>query len=170
MTPNKRGAAVADFADEIERFLASFSPEEVVLMGLAFQAILDGRPAPTAELPAAAGLPPATVAAAVEHLAERGILVLEPETGEITGARGLSLAETSHRLILGGQRRYAFCAMDAVGIPVALGTAATIESECHHCQVPLRLTVKDGAVVQPPQGAVIWAVERDLTRSLRAHT
>ena len=139
-------------------------------MGLAFQAILDGRPPPTAELPAAAGLPPATVAAAVEHLAQRGTLVLEPEAGEITGARGLSLVETSHRLILGGQRRYAFCAVDAVGIPAALGAAAIIESRCHHCQTPLRLRVKDGAVVKAPQGTVILAVERDLTRSLRAHT
>ena len=170
MKPNKGGVALADFAQEIERFLASFSPDEVAVMRYAFQAILDGRPAMATELPAAMGLAPAVVAAAVERLVERGTLVLEPDTGKITGARGLSLAETSHRLILGGQRRYAFCAVDAVGIPVALGTAATIESECHHCQVPLRLTVNDGAVVQAPQGAVIWAVERDLTRSLRAHT
>jgi len=140
------------------------------VMRHAFQAILDGRPAMVTELPAAMGFAPAVVEAAVERLTERGTIVVEPDTGEITGARGLSLAETSHRLILDGRQRYAFCAVDAVGIPVALGTAATIESRCHHCQVPLRLQVKDRAVVEAPQGTVIWAVERDITRSLRAHT
>ena len=161
---------MADFAEEIERFLASFSPEEVAVMRHAFQAILAGRPAMVAELPTAMGLPSAVAEAAVERLTERGILVVEPDTGKITGARGLSLTETSHRLILEGQRRYAFCAVDAVGIPAALETDATVESKCHHCQTPLRLTVKEGVVVEAPGGMVIWAVERDLTRSLRAHT
>ncbi len=161
---------MADFAEEIEHFLASFSPDEVALMRLAFQAILDGRPARVPELPAAMDLPPAAVRTAVERLAERGIIVVEPDTGEITGARGLSLTETAHSLVLGERRRYAFCAVDAVGIPAALGGAATIESHCHSCRTPLRLQVKDGAVVEAPQGTVIWAVERDLTRSLRAHT
>ena len=161
---------MADFAEEVEHFLASFSPDEVAVMRLAFQAILEGRPATVAELPAATGLSPNAVRAAVERLTERGTIVVEPDTREITGARGLSLVATPHHLVLDGRRGYAFCAVDAVGIPAALGTAATIESRCHHCQAPLRLTVKDGAVMEAPQGTVIWAVERDLTRSLRAHT
>jgi hypothetical protein len=162
--------AVAGFAEEIERFLESFSPEEVAVMQRAFRAILDGRPVTVGELPAVVSLPPGVVEAAVGRLTERGLIAVKPETGQIVGARGLSLTETSHRLFLGGQLRYAFCAVDAVGIPAALGTAATIESRCHHCQTPLRLTVKDGVVIEAPQGMVIWAAERDLTRSLRAHT
>jgi len=161
---------MVDFAEEIERFLASFSPDEVAVMRHAFRALLDGRPATVAELPAALGLPPAVVEAAVGHLNERGTLVVEPATGEITGARGLSLVETPHRLILDGRQRYAFCAVDAVGIPAALGTAARIESHCHQCRAPLRLTLKDGVIVEVPEGMVIWAVERDLSRSLRTHT
>ena len=161
---------MADFSEEIERFLASFSPDEVAVMRHAFRAILEGRPATVAELPAALGFAPAVVEAAVGHLTERGVVVIEPETGEIMGARGLSLTETAHRLFLEGETRYAFCAVDAVGIPAALGATATIESHCHHCQAPLRLTLKDGMVVHAPEGMVIWAVERDLSRSLRAHT
>ena len=161
---------MADFAEEIERFLSSFSPDEVEIMRRAFQAILRGRPATVGELPAATGLPPAEVRAAVERLTERGAIVVEAERGEITGARGLSLAKTAHCLTLGAGRRYTFCAVDAVGIPAALGITATIESRCHHCETPLRLVVKDGGVIEAPQGTVIWAVERDLTRSLRAYT
>lgn len=161
---------MADFAEEIEQFLASFSPEEVAVIRRAFQAILEGRPVRAAELPGALGLSPAVVEAAVGTLTERGIIVVEPETAQIVGARGLSLTETPHRLLLAGQPRYAFCAVDAVGIPAALGSSARIDSHCHHCQAPLRLTLKDGAIVEAPWEMVIWAVERDLGRSLRAHT
>lgn len=161
---------MADFAEEIEQFLASFLPEEVAVIRHAFRAILDGRPAIVAELPAAVSLPQAVVEVAVERLTDRGILVVEAHTGEITGARGLSLGETPHRLLLHSGERYAFCAVDAVGIPAALGATATVESRCYHCRKPLKLTLADGAVVEAPEGMVIWAVERDLSRSLRAHT
>lgn len=96
---------MADFSEEIEQFLASFSPDEVAVMRQAFRAILEGRPATVARLPAAVGLAPAVVEAAVGHLTERGVVVIEPETGEITGARGLSLTETAHRLFLEGRTR-----------------------------------------------------------------
>ena len=162
---------MADFLEEIERFLASFSPEEVAVMRHAFRAILEGRPARVAELQAGVGFPPAVVDEAIQRLSERGVFVVEPDTGEITGARGISLAETSHRLLLDGTLRYAFCAVDAVGVPVALRATATIESHCRHCRAPLTLKLKDGVVVEaPPGGMVIWAIERDLGRSLRAHT
>lgn len=161
---------MADFLEEIERFLASFSADEHAVLRCAFRAILDGNPVTVAALPGAAPLAPAAVDAAVRSLTERGVLVVEPGTGRIVGARGLSLTETPHRITLDGRERYAFCAVDAVGIPAALGGRATIESRCHHCGRPLRLTVERGAVTDAPEGLVIWAVERDLTRSLRAHT
>lgn len=161
---------MADFVEEIDHFLASFSPEEVAVTRHAFRAILDGRPATVAELPAALRLSAAEVEAAVGRLTARGIIVGDPETGQIIGARGLSLTETSHRLLLGGHQHYAFCAVDAVGIPAALSVDARIESLCHHCRAPLVLELRGGAVTEAPGGMVIWAAERDLTRSLRAHT
>jgi len=161
---------MVDFVEEIERFLASFSPEEVAVTRHAFRAVLAGRPATVAELPAALRLRPDQVQAAVTHLVERGIVVVEPESGQILGARGLSLTETPHRLILQERQFYAFCAVDAVGIPAGLAVDAWVESRCYHCRVPLTLEFRAGAVVEVPEGTVIWAVERDLTRSLRAHT
>ncbi len=157
-----------DFAAEIEAFLASFSPAETTVMRHAFRAILEGAPATTADLRTASGLPGPVVEEAVRRLLERGTLVAE--AGRITGSRGLSLTESPHRLVLAGRLRYAFCAVDAVGIPVALGVEATIDSRCHHCRRPLHLEIRDGAVTEAPPGLTIWAVERDLTRSLRAHT
>ena len=44
-----------------------------------------------------------------------------------------SLAETPHRLMLDGRQLYAFCAVDAVGIPAALQVDAQVESRCHMC-------------------------------------
>jgi len=157
---------MADFAEDIERFLASFSPEEIAVMRHAFRAILEGEPTTIDDL--TLGLPRSSADDTVQRLLDRGTLVLED--GRITGARGLSLTETPHRLVLDGRQRYAFCAVDAVGIPIALGADAAVESHCHHCRRPVRLEIHGGTIVDAPPGLVIWAVERDLTRSLRAHT
>jgi len=161
---------MADFAEEIEWFLTSFSPEENAAMRHAFRAIVEGRPARIDELPTVVGLSPAVIEEAVQRLTERGVLVVEPDTGEITGARGISLAETPHHLVLDGRQRYAFCAVDAVGIPAALGISSRVESHCYHCKTPLSVTLVAGAVVDALESMVIWAVERDMSRSLRAHT
>jgi hypothetical protein len=160
---------MTDFLEEIERFFASFSPEEVAVSRYAFQALLGSEPAKLAELPAALALPSAVVTGAVGRLVERGVVVVD-ETGRMVGVRGLSLPETDHRLTLAGRHYYAFCAVDAVGIPAALKADARVESRCHHCRMPLTLELKDGVIVGSPEGMVIWAVERDLTRSLRAYT
>ncbi len=161
---------MADFAEEIRQFLGSFSPEETAVMRQGFRVILDGQPATVPELPTALGLPAAVVKAALGRLTERGIIVVEPETEQIIGARGLCLSGTSHCLTLEGRRLYAFCAVDAIGIPVALRADATVESRCHHCRAALTVHLRGGAVVHAPEGMVIWAVERDWSRSLRAYT
>jgi alkylmercury lyase len=80
------------------------------------------------------------------------------------------LTETPHRLVLSGQPLYAFCAVDAVGIPAALELDARVESRCHGCGMPLLLTLTRGAVTQAPPGTVVWATERDLSRPLHTYT
>ncbi len=161
---------MAHFVGEIDDFLASFSPEETAVARHAFRAILDGEPATAGELPAALGLSPVAVEAALARLVERGAMVLDPHTERILGVRGLSLLETAHRLKLDGRQRYAWCAVDAVGIPAGLGADARVESHCQPCGAPLVLELRQGAVAETPDRMVVWAVERDLSRSLRAHT
>ncbi|MBI2466859.1 MAG: hypothetical protein HYV62_03425 [Candidatus Rokubacteria bacterium] len=161
---------MGDFVEEVERFLASFSPEEVAVSRYAFRAILAGAAATVAELLAALGLPSAAVDAVVAGLSERGTVALEPDPERIVGVRGLSLVETDHRLTLEGRQLYAWCAVDAVGTPAALGVDARVESHCEQCRAPLTLALAGGMLAEASEGMVIWAVERDLSRSLRAHT
>lgn len=161
---------MSDFVEQIDRFVGSFSSEEILVSRHAFRAILSGQPVAISELKAAVGLPPDVVEAAVEALIERGTLAVTPDAEQIVGVRGLSLVETDHRLTLEGRQLYAWCAVDVVGIPAAIGAEARVESHCHHCRTPLAFTFQGGRIVEALKGVVISAVERDLTRSLRAFT
>ncbi len=151
---------MADFVEEIERFLASFSPEENALSRHAFRAILADQPATVAELPAALGFPPAVAEAAVGNLTELGTMTVESNTKRIVGIRGLSLVETNHRFTLEGRQLYAWCAVDAVGIPAALGADARVESRCHHCQAPLEFSAEAGGPAPDADGIMVWVGKR----------
>lgn len=159
-----------DFLEGIGQFLQSFSPEEVAVTRAVFRRLLDGRATRPETLPVALGLPLAVVEAVVARLVERGTLALDPGTGELAGARGLSLTQTPHRLTVNGRQLYAFCAVDAVGIPAAFDLDARVESHCHGCELPLVLTLTKGVVTEAPSGTVVWATERDLTRPLHTYT
>ena len=159
-----------DFLDGIQQLLDSFSPEEVAVTREVFQRLLRGEATRPETLPSALGMPPAVVETAVARLVERGTLARDPETGQLIGARGLSLAETPHRLAIDGRQLYAFCAVDVVGIPAAFALNARVTSRCHACGRPLALTLTNGAVTEAPPGVVVWAAERDLTRPLHTYT
>lgn len=161
---------MVDFLAGLEALLDGFSPEERALTRLAFHAILDGRPARADALPAGLGLAADAVRAALARLAERGTVAIDPATGAVVGARGLTVAPTRHALAIGGRRLHAFCAVDAVAIPLGLGLDARVDSRCRHCEAPVGVDVAGGAITITPPGAVIWAVDRDPARSLREHT
>jgi alkylmercury lyase len=157
---------MADFLDGAAEFLATFTKPERAVSRHAFLRLLEGRGAALSEVGGALGLSAEAVAAAVRGLRERGTLLVDDETGTIVGARGLTLRPTRHALAMSGRRFYAFCAIDAIGIPAALGADARVASGCHGCGAPVALTLR----VQAPAGTVIWASERDPARSLREHT
>ena len=161
---------MTDFLDGIDEFLEGFTPEERAVSQAVFRRILDGETTQRETLAAVLDMAPAVVDATVARLVERGTLARDQASGNIVGARGLTLAETGHRLTIDGRALHAYCAVDAVGIPVALGRSARVESRCHVCGRPLDLTIERGTVVDAPAGAVIWAAERDLGRSLREYT
>jgi alkylmercury lyase len=161
---------MSDFLEGIEQFLQSFAPEEVALTRVVFQRLLDGHATRPDGLAGALGMTPAVVAVAVDRLVERGTIAVDPETGDVVGARGLSLGETPHRLTLNGRRLYAFCAVDAVGIPAALEADARVESRCHGCGAAVSVTLNKGIVTEAPPGVLVWAAERDLTRPLHTYT
>lgn len=161
---------MTDFLSGIEAFLQSFSPEEIAVTRAAFQGLLRGRATRIESLASALDLPLPVVETAVARLIERGTMMRDAETGDIVAARGLSLTKTPHTLAIDGHQLYAFCAVDAVGVPAALHLDARAESRCHLCAAPLTITLTDGVVTAAPPDVVIWATERDLARPLHTYT
>ncbi len=85
-----------------------------------------GTPADVTELAREFAVSATSLREYAAQLAEHGRVTLEGDA--ITGAAGLSVAPAGHRLLLAGQPLYTWCALDAVGIPAALGVDATIAS------------------------------------------
>lgn len=86
--------------------------------------------------------------AALAALDDAGLLTIESH--EVTGAMGLTYLETPHALVLDGRPLYTWCALDAVGIPSALGANATIRSTTVNSGRELVLELKAGELVPPP--------------------
>lgn len=75
------------------------------------------------------------------RLAERRLLVLEPDGLTIRMAPPFSGVPTEHRVRSGGVAYFANCAWDALGIPAALHRPADVESRCGQSGAPLHLEV-----------------------------
>jgi hypothetical protein len=90
-----------------------------------------------------AGIP--EVLEAYARLRAQRVLVLEADGASICMAPPFSGVATQHVAVVGGRRYFANCAWDSLGIPAALGSAATVESRCEQSGEPLRLRVdRDG--------------------------
>jgi alkylmercury lyase len=61
--------------------------------------------------------------------------------GRITGYGGLTIAETKHRMQIGRNTRYTWCAWDTLFIPQLLGVSAQVESACPATGDRVALTV-----------------------------
>ncbi len=96
------------------------------LIERAFVALCKATPADVPELARELDVSVTSLRDYAAQLAEHGRITLEGDA--ITGAAGLSAVPASHHLILEGQPLYTWCALDAVGIPAALGMDATIDS------------------------------------------
>ena len=109
--------------------------------------VLDGRARTAAETAAELGMDEGDVADAYRRLHEAHALVLDPRTSEVRMLNPFSAVETPHR-VEAGRMWFANCAWDALGIPAALHTDATVRSECPDCDEPLELEVRDGKLVR----------------------
>jgi hypothetical protein len=97
---------------------------------------------------------PAALAAAVDHLQARGRIEVSP-AGELIGVHGLTRRATPHRIEHAGGKVNTWCALDAVGIPVALAIGARSVTRCPTCERQLTVAVVNG---EPDclAGAVLW--------------
>lgn len=104
------------------------------------------RPPTSAETAALLALSVPDVERIYQDLHARHALFLEPGQLTIRMAHPFSGIPTPFRVITGGQRYYANCAWDSLGIPAMLQRDATVEARYSDTHEPLLLTVQGNQV------------------------
>jgi len=98
--------------------------------------------APTAaSLASTLGLTTGDIAAALQRLFERRVLVLSPDGDKIIMAPPFSGIPTQHRVFTGEREYFANCAWDALGVLAALQQDGLIRSRCEQTREPLDIPV-----------------------------
>ncbi|MEW6473995.1 MAG: organomercurial lyase [Actinomycetota bacterium] len=100
---------------------------------------------------------PTVLRQAVDHLRTRGRIELSGD-GRLIAVHGLAQRPTSHRIEHDGGVVNTWCALDAVGIPAALGIDARAITRCPACGTELTV-VLIGGEPQPVPDAVLWYPE-----------
>ena len=126
-----------------------------------WQHFLDrGGPAPIAEIERAVGdRPPHDVRTALTELDAADLLVLADR--EVSLAYPFSTGPNEFAVeVAPGVQRYAFCAIDALGLAPMLGRAITVRSRCHHCGDPLEISMDEDGPRSLPE-AMVWVAPRE---------
>jgi alkylmercury lyase len=145
--------------------------EEQALCRAAFRSILSGEPIGRDGLATALGFEVDRVAALLDGLAAKGMIVTESGSDRVVGSWGLSFVPTAHRLQIRGRELFAWCALDAVGIPAGLGEDASADSKCYMCASALRVELTAGQIKHAhPAGIHLWLTGWQAGRSLVGFT
>lgn len=89
----------------------------------------------------------------LETLIERGMAIVDDE--QLVAIDGLSTRPTQHRMTVGEDVLFTWCAADAVGIPAALGEDGTVVSACPHCSAEIVVAIGAGHP-QANDELVLW--------------
>jgi hypothetical protein len=143
---------------------AGLTDAEAAVRRAAFRAIRGGAAPDAAALAGTTGLDERTVEAAVASLTRKGQAVVDP-AGRVVGSAGLSLAPARHRLRLGDRELHTWCAIDAVGIPAALGAHAVAATACPTCGRAIQVELRGGRA-RPDQALRAWLPRRDRCASV----
>lgn len=84
--------------------------------------------------------------------------------GSIIGYAGLTLAETQHRMRIGGRTLFTWCAWDTLFLPPLLGATAEIASTCPASGEALSLLVGPQGIARAPDGLLVSLIEPDPRR------
>ena len=98
------------------------------------------------------------VEASLRRLADAHTFVLSPGTTSIWMAAPFSAVPTPFDVTVGDRHYFANCIWDALGVPACLHADARIDSACPDCGEPLRLDVRDGALQEPADGVLHFAI------------
>jgi hypothetical protein len=158
--PIKTAAELADPALE-----ARWQARQAERRGDVFRAVLRGFLAREGPVPVEAvteALPGRDAGAVGRELADlhdRDLLLLAD--GVIQLAYPFSGRPTDFEVALaGGRRRYACCAIDALGIAAMLDAAVRIRSRCHHCGEPLAFRADGTGPGPDAAGLMVWVGRR----------
>ena len=154
-----------------EAFITDATDDERALRRAAFHALLSGEAVDQGHLASATGFAPDKVGSLLGQLTNRGLIVVEPDSGHVVGSCGLSSSPTDHRLDIRGRQLFTWCAEDAVGIPAALREDARVLSHCRHCggSVTIDMAGGDVARAEPPQ-TCLWVTPLEVGRSVVGFT
>lgn len=89
----------------------------------------------------------------LDMLIECGMASVEDD--RLTGIDGLSSLPTRHRLRLGEDIFFTWCAADAVGIPAALREDAEVVTACPYCCTEIGISIRAGDPEADPD-LVLW--------------
>lgn len=137
----------ADLSEPVARAV-----RKIAVVG--FQALWSGRSVTLTELLGEDG---AALTEATEHLRSCGRIELSTDD-HLIAVHGLSLRRTPHQIEHDNGVINTWCALDAIGIPAALGIDAWAKTNCPTCQRPLAVRLSAGNP-QPLPGAVLWYPE-----------
>lgn len=118
------GGSDSRLAELIEAFPAFSEPERRLAENL-YRLLAQGRPVTTTRLAQHSGLPIAQVEPLLSDLSG---MLRRDENGQIVAFLGLDIRPSHHRLIVGRRTLYAWCALDTLLIPSALGKSVEVRS------------------------------------------
>lgn len=121
------------------------------------QAAATARVPQVAEIAVALGQPVAEIEASLLRLAVGRVLILAPNSTTIWAPNPFCAVPTDVRVEALGHTYWAICIWDALGIPAALHTDATVRAGCGDCADELVLEVQDGTLVRE-EGIVHFGV------------
>lgn len=117
-----------------------------------------GQPVTAAGLAAAVGWDHSRTQEFLDRLPD----VERDDDGAVDGFGGLTLRPTAHRIVIGGQVRYAWCAWDTLFLPVALGVEVEVASRCPQTGRPIALRVAPtGVLEREPNSLVVTFLQPD---------
>ena len=130
---------------QIDSCVLELSEAEAEVRRAAFRSIRTGGAPDALELARVTGLDAATVEGAVGSLVRKGQAVVDTAS-RVVGSAGLSRVPARHQLRLGDDELHTWCAIDAIGIPAALGVDAVASTACPTCSRSIELEFRKAGV------------------------
>ena len=119
----------------------------------AFERLRESGAVAVAEVVATSPKGPTSAQDTLDEMVERGMAILEGD--ELVAIDGLSVRPTQHRMRLGDDPLFTWCAADSIGIPAALGEDGEVVTACPHCSAEIVIPIRAG-VPEASQDLVLW--------------